>query len=143
MISLDELQTLWKEDSKINIDDLHNESIKIPLLHSKYYEFYNKILLLRKKCELDYKAKKLDKYNYYSGKADPEVYKQNPFPYKVRDKESLQRYLDADQDLYSLHLKLDYYQTLLNFIEEIIKQLSNRTYQIKNSIDFLRFQSGM
>lgn len=143
MISLDELQTLWKEDSKINIDDLHNESIKIPLLHSKYYEFYNKILLLRKKTELDYKTKKLEKYNYYSGKSDPEVYKENPFPYKVRDKESLQRYLDADEDLYSLHLKLDYYQTTLSFIEEIIKQLSNRTYQIKNSIDFLRFQSGM
>ena len=27
--------------------------------------------------------------------------------------------------------------------EEIIKMISSRTYQIKNSIDFLRFQSGM
>ncbi len=142
MISLDEIQTLWREDSKIDIDDLHNESIKVPLLHSKYYDYYNKIVLLDKKSRIDFKIKKLEKYNYYTGKADPEVYKENPFPYKIRDKESLQRYLDADQDLINIQLKIDYYETLLSFLEEIIKQLSNRTYQIKNSIDFLRFQSG-
>lgn len=143
MISIDELQLLWKEDSQINIDDLHNESIKIPVLHSKYYDYYNKVKLLKKKTEIDYRTKKLERYNYYSGKADPEVYKEKPFPYKIRDKESLQRYIDADDELFSITLKLEYYQTILNFLEEIIKQLSNRTYQIKNCIDFLRFQSGM
>lgn len=143
MISIDELQLLWKEDSQINIDDLHNESIKIPVLHSKYYDYYNKVKLLKKKTEIDYRTKKLERYNYYSGKSDPEVYKEKPFPYKIRDKESLQRYIDADDELFSITLKLEYYQTILNFLEEIIKQLSNRTYQIKNCIDFLRFQSGM
>jgi hypothetical protein len=143
MISLDELQILWKEDSQISIDDLHTESVKIPLLHSKYYDYYNKTSLLRKKSEINYKVKKLERYNYYSGKADPEVYKEHPFPYKIRDKESLQRYMDADEDLINFQLKIDYYDTILSFLEEIIKQLSNRTYQIKNSIDFLRFQSGM
>jgi hypothetical protein len=143
MISIDELQLLWKEDSQINIDDLHNESIKIPILHSKYYDYYNKTTLLKRKTEIEYKTKRLEKYNYYSGKADPEIYKEKPFPYKLRDKESLQRYMDADEELFSITLKLDYYQTILNFLEEIIKQLSNRTYQIKNSIDFLRFQSGL
>jgi len=40
-------------------------------------------------------------------------------------------------------MKIEYYDTILKFLEEIIKTISNRTYQIKNSIDFLRFQSGM
>lgn len=143
MISLDEIQTLWKEDSKINIDDLHNEAIKVPILHSKYYEIYNKIFLLKKKAELDYKQQKLEQYNYYSGKSDPEIYKESPFPYKVRDKETMQKYLDADKKLSNIQMKLDYYEILIKFIEDILKQLSNRTYQIKNSIDFLKFQSGM
>ena len=87
MISLDEIQMMWKEDSDINIDDLHNESLKVPLLHSKY--------------------------------------------------------LDADEYLNKVLLKIDYYDTILKYLEEIIKMISNRTYQIKNSIEFLRFQAGM
>jgi hypothetical protein len=142
-MNLEEIQSMWREDSKINIDDLHNESLKVSSLHSKYYEIYNNNSLLRKRAESQYKIKKLERYNYYNGKADPEVYKKDPFPYKVRDKESLQRHLDADKDLSELVMKIEYYDTILKFLEEIIKTISNRTYQIKNSIDFLRFQSGM
>lgn len=142
-MNLEEIQSMWREDSKINIDDLHNESLKVSSLHSKYYEIYNNNSLLRKRAESQYKIKKLERYNYYNGKADPEVYAKDPFPYKVRDKESLQRHLDADKDLSELVMKIEYYDTILKFLEEIIKTISNRTYQIKNSIDFLRFQSGM
>jgi uncharacterized protein YozE (UPF0346 family) len=143
MISLDEIQMMWKQDSEVNIDDLHNESLKVPILHSKYYEIYNNITLLKKQAAINFKVKKLERSNFYNGKADPEVYKDEPFPYKVRDKESLSRYLDADEHLNKILLKIDYYDTILKYIEEIIKMISNRTYQIKNSIDFLRFQAGI
>lgn len=142
-MNIETIQEMWSEDSKIDIDDLHNESLKIASLHSKYYEIYNNITLLRKKAEINYKSKKLERYNYYNGKSDPEIYKDEPFPYKVRDKESLQRHIDADEKLSNLVLKIEYYDTILKYLEEIIKMISNRTYQIKNSIDFLRFQSGM
>jgi sulfite reductase alpha subunit-like flavoprotein len=143
MISLDDIQIMWKEDSEINIDDLHNESLKVASLHAKYYEMYNNFSLLRKKTELQYKQKRLERYNYYNGKADPEIYKEEPFPYKIRDKEGLNRYLEADNNLSDIFMKIEYYDTILKYLEEIIKMISNRTYQIKNSIDFLRFQSGM
>ena len=143
MISLDDIQLMWKKDSEINIDDLHNESLKIASLHSKYYEVYNNISLLRKRAELQYKNKKLERYNFYAGKADPEVYKDEPFPYKVRDKEGMQRHIESDEKLSEMFIKIEYYNTILKYLEEIIKMISNRTYQIKNSIDFLRFQSGM
>jgi hypothetical protein len=143
MISLDDIQLMWKKDSEINIDDLHNESLKIASLHSKYYELYNNTSLLRKRAELQYKNKKLERYNFYAGKSDPEVYKDEPFPYKVRDKEGMQRHIEADEKLSEMFMKIEYYDTILKYLEEIIKMISNRTYQIKNSIDFLRFQSGM
>ena len=143
MISLDDIQSMWTKDSQINIDDLHNESLKVPILHAKYYELYNTITLLRKRAETQYNQKKLERYNFYSGKASPEVYKEEPFPYKVRDKEGMQRHIDADKNLSDIFMKIEYYDTMLKYLEEIIKMISNRTYQIKNSIDFLRFQSGM
>ena len=41
MINLDEIQDMWRRDSKLDPDNLHLESLKIPGLHSKYYDLYN------------------------------------------------------------------------------------------------------
>ena len=34
-------------------------------------------------------------------------------------------------------LKVEYYETLINYIDAILKQISNRTYQIKNAIELI------
>jgi len=143
MIDLETLQGMWHEDSKIDPDNLHTESLNIPVLHSKYYDIYNTLMLLRKKAEQQRKNIRHERYEYFSGKSDPEIYIDNPFPKKIRDKETMQKYLDADTKLSGVSLKIEYYEVMLRFIEEILKQITNRTYQIKNSIDFMRFSSGL
>ena len=55
----------------------------------------------------------------------------------------MQKYLDADEKLSNCSLKIDYYETTLKYLEEILKQVGNRTYQIKNAIEFMRFSSGL
>ena len=82
-MNLDEIQTLWEEDSKIDEDNLHQESTKIPALHAKYYKILNNILLLKKLEENKFKQLKKDKWQYYTGKSDPEVYIEKPFDHKV------------------------------------------------------------
>jgi len=57
-MNLDEIQKLWEEDSKIDEDNLHTESTKIPSLHAKYYRLFNNILTLKKAQENKYKIKK-------------------------------------------------------------------------------------
>jgi 16S rRNA G966 N2-methylase RsmD len=140
---LDTIQKMWVEDSKIDIDNLHTESLNIPTLHAKYFDIYNNIVLLKKKAEQQKKNIRHERYEYFSGKADPEVYIDNPFPKKIRDKETMQKYLDADNKLSSVSLKVEYYDTMLNYLESILKVIQNRTYQIKNAIEFIRFQSGL
>ena len=133
---------MWERDATIDPDNLHNESLKIPQLHSKYYTIYNTISLLREKARDSYNRIRLERYNYYTGKADPKVYEEEPFPYKVREKDAIQRHLDADERMVKIDLKIRYYDTTLKFLEEIIRAVSNRTYQIKNAIEWHRFQSG-
>ena len=142
-IDLDTIQKMWEQDSKIDIDNLHTESLNVPILHSKYFDLYNTILLLKKKAEHQRKKVRHERYEYFTGKADPEVYLENPFPKKIRDKETLQGYLDSDDKLSQIVLKIEYYETMLQYIDSILKMIANRTYQIKNSIDFLKFQSGL
>ena len=78
-IDLEKLQEMWEKDSKIDRDNLHEESLNIPSLHAKYFELYNTIFLLRKKAEQQRKNIRHERYEYFSGKADPDVYIQNPF----------------------------------------------------------------
>ena len=143
MIDLPTLQEMWEKDSVIDIDNLHTESLRIPVLHSKYFDTYNTLLLLRKKAEQQRKNIRHERYEYFSGKADPEVYVKNPFPKKIRDKDTMSKYLDADEKLSNVSMKIEYYDVMLRYIEEILKQITNRTYQIKNSIEFMRFTAGL
>ena len=143
MIDLETIQKMWSEDSKIDPDNLHTESLNIPVLHAKYFDLYNNLNLLRKKAEQQRKNIRHQRYEYYSGKADPDVYIENPFPKKIRDKDTMQKYLDADEKLSGLSLKIEYYETMMRYLEEILKQVTNRTYQIKNAIEFMRFSSGL
>ena len=142
-MNLDEIQKMWEKDSHIDPDNLHTESLNIPSLHAKYFELYNTIFLLRKKAEQQRKNIRHERYEYFSGKADPEVYIENPFGKKIRDKDTMTKYLDADDKLSSASLKIDYYDTMLVYLESILKVIQNRTYQIKNAIEFMRFNSGL
>ena len=142
MINLDKIQSMWQEDCKIDIDNMHEESIKVPQLHSKYHEILNNLILLRTKAQKIQKSVRHERYEYYSGKADPEVYEKEPFPKKVRDKDALIRYMDADERVSDANLKVEYYDVMINYTESILRQISTRTYQIKNSIEWHKFQAG-
>ena len=55
-MNLEKIQEMWQNDSVIDPDNLHDESLKIPQLHSKYYTVYNTIVLLREKALDQYKS---------------------------------------------------------------------------------------
>ena len=141
-MDLDKIQAMWEKDSKIDPDNLHDESLKIPQLHSKYYTLYNTITLLRERAKEQYSKVRLERYNYYTGKAPAEVYVEEPFPYKVREKDAIQRHLEADDKMNKVDMKIKYYDIMLKFLEEIIRNISGRTYQIKNAIEWNKFQAG-
>ena len=111
-MNLEKIQEMWERDAVIDPDNLHDESLKIPQLHSKYYTVYNTITLLREKARESYSKIKLERHNYYTGKATAEEYIENPFPYKVREKDAIQRHLEADEKLNTIDMKIKYYDAV-------------------------------
>ncbi len=97
---------------------------------------------MREKARESYNRIRLERHNYYTGKAPAETYVDEPFPYKVREKDAIQRHMDADEKMSTITMKIKYYDVILKFLEEIIRNVSNRTYQIKNAIEWQQFQSG-
>ena len=98
--------------------------------------------MLRERAREQYNKVRLERYNYYTGKATAEVYAEEPFPYKVREKDAIQRHLEADDKMNKGDMKIKYYDIMLKFLEEIIRNISGRTYQIKNAIEWNKFQAG-
>jgi hypothetical protein len=140
-MKLNEIEELWSQDCQIDPDNLHLESLKIPSLHSKYYNIYNNVSILRKEKEIQYDQLYKEKWLYYSGRASPEIYKEKPFGDKIL-KQDLDKYLYSDGDLIKIKAKIDYYQLILKFLESIIKNIENRSFTIKNSIEFMKFIGG-
>jgi hypothetical protein len=50
--------------------------------------------------------------------------------------------MDADEDILKSISKMEYYQTMLSYLDSILKTIMNRSYQIKNSIEYMRFTAG-
>ena len=140
-MNLEELQKEAERDSQIDDLALDIESLKIPNLKSKWLRYHSHWSLLVKKTKGDLNVLKLQKTEYYGGKATAEVYRDNPFDHKVL-KADIPLYLDGDADMNNLRNKIAYYEQCVFVCTETITELTWRHQNIKNSIDWKRFTEG-
>ena len=141
-MTLEELQDLADKDLKLNDTELDIESLKTPQLHNKYSKFHSKFSNLLKKAEQDRDRLLREKWEYYTGKSNPGVYQAKPFNLKIL-KQDVDKYLKSDEDLNKLEQKVTYIQTVVDYLDKTIRIISNRTFQIKNAIEWRKFASGV
>ena len=140
-MTLEELQQSVDRDLKIDDTELDTESIKIPLLHNKYLQHYNKFSLLLKKSEYEYRVLKRQKWEYYTGKADASVYQEKPFDLKIL-KADVHIYMDSDEELQKADQKEAYLKQVVSYLEQVLRSINTRNFIIKNAIDWKKFTSG-
>ena len=140
-MTLEELENLADVDLKIKDIELDIESLKIPQLHNKYSKFHNQFINLLKKSEQNRDILIREKWEYYTGKASPSVYQAQPFNLKIL-RQDVDKYIDSDEDIIKLKQKSDYLNTVVDFLDRTVRQISNRTFTIKNAIDWKKFISG-
>jgi len=140
-MDLEQLQELADKDLKINDTELDLESLKTPQLHNKYMKHLTKFKLLLTRAEDEYRTIKREKWEYYTGKSDPAVYQLKPFNLKIL-KQDVDKYIEADEEIQKATQKVKYLETVVDFLDRTIRQVSNRTFTIKNAIDWRKFTSG-
>ena len=134
----------WDKDSKIDKTHLGDEALKIPSLHNKYYRMLINERLQLRKYEEDMKQLRLDKNEFYVMGPTHETEEKGwklPPQGKIL-KSDVNRYLDADNDVVKLNLKIGIQHEKVQFLVDIIKSLTNRGFQIKSAIDWEKFQVG-
>ena len=143
-MKLETIYEHWSSDSKIDRTELGNESIKIPQLHAKYFKFYSEERLRLKQYESEHKILYKRKFEYYMGTMDEGEQKNlgwEPQLLKIL-RTDLPTYIDADQDIINLNLKISMQKEKIDVLDNIIRTINNRGFQIKNVIDWEKFKTG-
>jgi len=143
-MTLSEIQEQVRKDLKINDLELDIESLRIPSLHSKYLQLLTEHSLILKKTQGELNVLKRNKWIYYTGKATEETYKERgDFSIKLKNKDEEKTFIDADNEYRELKGKVEYYETVVDYLQEIVKSVSNRSFQIKNAIEWRKFEAGL
>ena len=140
-MNLEQIKLDWKKDSVIDEIMLDESSMRIPQIHYKYVTYHTEFSILLKKKQQEFKKLCHSKFLYYSGKADPEVYAAAPFQHKVL-KSDVKNWIDVDADVQKMELELEYYHSVIYLLEEIIKQVHQMSFNIKNAVQWRVFTGG-
>ena len=142
-MKIEELKEMIDKDAAFLKEESHMDtsSLSIPELHAKYLSIIYDEKLALEYFKTEYKILKRDKWIYYTGKADPEVYAKTPFNLNIL-KTDVDKFLDADTDLNALHLKVRAQEEKLNLMTEIVRSIIGHSYQVKNAIDWKKFLNG-
>ena len=140
-MTLEELQSQADKDLVIDDTELDTESLRTPILHNKYLQYYNKFNLLLKKSQWEERTLQREKWEYYTGKSDPSVYAEKPFDLKVL-KADVHIYMDSDDELQKADQKAAYLKQVVTYLEQVLRSINNRTFLIKNAIEWKKFTSG-
>ena len=143
-MKFEEIQYQWTLDCEIDETELSQESVKIPQLHNKYLILFHDERLRFRTMKFDHSKLLKVKREYFSGRMDAtelEAYDWEPFQYKLL-KADVQEYIDADDDIIEGKKKLSLQEEKVEYLESVVKSLTNRGYLIKNAIDWKRFTEG-
>lgn len=143
-MNIEEYEKMWSEDAKIDEANLIGESSRIPVLHSKYYKLYHRAAL--KATKLRYELKELEsaKWEWYEGSMSQEDLKArgwHPYGQKII-KTQIAVKIERDKDIIDLSLRIEYQSSVAKFLEDVLKQIHQRNFVIRNMVEMIKFNSG-
>jgi hypothetical protein len=144
MSKLDDLLAEWAKDSNIDRTEPGKALLDIPKLHSKYLNILSAHRLSIRDAEFKYNRMKKVKWEYYTGKLgddDLKKYGWEPFPFVL--KSDITTYLEADEDLSKYLAQRRMHEEIVEVCQSIMKELSARTFQLRDFISWEKFIQGV
>lgn len=141
---IEEIEQMWSVDCVINNVDLEQASMDTYTLHSKYYKYYNAACKHLAKLEIERSKITLLRTDYFLGVLDQLTLKNNGWKANPRTilKADIPNHLSADSMMIEINLKIADIKIVINFLESIIKIISNRGFHVKNILENRRFLNG-
>ena len=146
----EQLKIDWTEDSHVDFQfknksysaDLAQLALDIPFCHNKYLNHYTDISQIKTSLEFEVRKLVREKREYYGGEADAKIYAEKPFGNSIKTSEKMKVYLESDQEIINLEAKIKYLDQMLYWLDQVMKQISNRGFQVKSAIEWEKFING-
>ena len=143
-MKIDEILTEWKNDTELDDLNLDKESVRIPNLHAKYITLLSNDRRLLRGYQSQKKQIISRLRNYYSGSATQQELAdlgREQFLGKTLKNEIMIN-VELDELIISIDAKISMLEVKILALEEIMKSINSRGYQIKNAIDWRRLTLG-
>ena len=140
-MKIDDIKIQLEKDKKIDQTQLDVESLKIPEQAVKYQQMAHDEALRLRFLEKEYNVARFNRWTYYMGKADPDVYDKEPFDHKVL-KSDINIYLDSDLILNEVRDRIIAQTEKLKLVVEAGKVMQNKSFNIKNALEHQKFMGG-
>ena len=144
-MNFDKIREMVAKDIDIDKTELGDESARIPQLHNKYLNVFHDERLILHNMSADYKILRKNKWEWMTGKMSQELLdslKWEPFQQRVM-RQDLGLYLDADSDLTEQESKIALQTEKVEYLESLLKGISQRHWVIRNSIEWRKFTQGV
>lgn len=145
-MNIEEIQTMWEQDSLIDDNHLGEASTETAKVHSKYIKLMVGVKLKLTKARGDYNILRKNKFRYYRGELSREELADLGWQqYQLIKplKNEMDEFLQGDQDLITLNTRIEYLETMGYLLEGILGQIKARDWQLKNGIEWKKFLAGM
>ena len=144
-MKLEEIQEFWNADREIDITELANESVRIPQIHDKYLKIFIDERIRLKGLQFELTKLVQLKRDYYDGKLTQEELEKLGWEQFLQRllKNEISTYIEADEDVIKTKKNIVLIEEKCHYLDSIIKMISNRGFQIKSAIDWIKYKSGI
>lgn len=141
---LEDIKKIAQKDLLIDDTVLDDEALTSVKLLGKWSEILHTEELQLLKYDSEYKKEIGWKIRYYRGKCTKTELKEKGLPQFLENlnNNDLNRYLESDNELNELKLKSDFQKKKVELIRNYIDAIRQRTWSIKNAIEYRKFISG-
>lgn len=144
-MKLNELQEMWASDCQIDQTNLGRSAARVPELHAKYLNFLSSVRLQYRKAEAEYLRLRKLKSRYYRGELSKEELHELGWEQYLNNrplKNEMDEVMSTDEDMIRAVDKVEYLKTIMFQLEQILKSINSRTWDIKSSIEWYKFTNG-
>lgn len=144
-MKLQEIQAMWAEDCKVDQTNLGRAAARVPELHAKYLNMLTSVRLQFRKAEADYLRLRKLKFKYYRGELTKEELAELGWDQYLNNrplKNEMDEVMTTDDDIIQITDKVEYIKTVLYQLEQILKSINSRTWDVKSAIEWYKFTNG-
>lgn len=131
-MKFEDLKNEAENDLNLDETNIKQKSLENSRIYTKWLNYFREVSKAYKEIEDKKNKKYRELYEYY----------RDDYSIKLKTNE-IDIYVKSEQEFITLNRQLNNYKSILEYIEGVLKEISRMNFNIKNYIEWQKFQNGV